>query len=73
MELIKSLKDTKWDGKYHIFWIPKYRRKVLYGDLRKYLREVLRDLAKHKESKVLEGHLMPDHVHMLLTIPRNMQ
>ena len=69
MELIKSLKHTKWDCKYHIVWIPKYRRKVLYGDLRKYLGEVLRDLAQQKESKVLEGHLMPDHVHMLLSIP----
>ena len=69
MELIKSLKHTKWDCKYHIVWIPKYRRKVLYGDLRKYLGEVLRDLTQQKESKVLEGHLMPDHVHMLLTIP----
>ena len=69
MELFKSLKHTKWDCKYHIVWIPKYRRKVLYGDLRKYLGEVLRDLAQQKESKVLEGHLMPDHVHMLLSIP----
>ena len=69
MELIKSLKHTKWDCKYHIVWIPKYRRKVLYGNLRKHLGEVLRDLAQQKESKVLEGHLMPDHVHMLLTIP----
>ncbi len=69
MELIKSLKHTKWDCKYHIVWIPKYRRKVLYGDLRKYLGEVLSDLAQQKESKVLEGHLMPDHVHMLLSIP----
>ncbi len=69
MELIKSLKHTKWDCKYHIVWIPKYRRKVLYGDLRKYLGEVLRDLAQQKESKVLEGHLMLDHVHMLLSIP----
>jgi putative transposase len=69
MELIKSLKHTKWDCKYHIVWIPKYRRKVLYGDLRKYLGEVLRDLAQQKESKVLEGHLMPGHVHMLLSIP----
>lgn len=69
MELIKSLKHTKWDCKYHIVWIPKYRRKVLYGDQRKYLGEVLRDLAQQKESKVLEGHLMLDHVHMLLSIP----
>ena len=69
MDLIKSLKHTKWDCKYHIVWIPKYRRKVLYGDLRKYLGEVLSDLAQQKESKVLEGHFMSDHVHMLLSMP----
>lgn len=69
MEQIKSLKHTKWDCKYNIVWIPKYRRKVLYGELRKYLGEVLRNLAQQKESRVLEGHLMPDHVHMLISIP----
>ena len=69
MESIQSLKHTKWDCKYHIVWIPKYRRKVLYGQLRKYLGEALRDLAQQKESKVWEGHLMPDHVHMLVSIP----
>ena len=46
MELIKSLKHTKWDCRYHIVWVPKYRRKVLCGDLRKYLGEVLRDLVQ---------------------------
>jgi putative transposase len=71
MELIKSLKHMKWDCKYHIVWIPKYRRKVLYGDLREYLGEVLSDLAQQKETKVLEGHLLPYHVHKLLTIPPN--
>jgi len=50
-------------------WIPKYRKKVLYGQIRKYLGEIFRELAEQKESKVLEGHLMPDHVHMLLSIP----
>ena len=69
MELYQSLSHTKWDCKYHIVWIPKYRRKVLYGELRKYLGDVLRDLAQQKESRVWEGHLMPDHVHMLLSIP----
>ena len=69
MELYKSLNHTKWDCKYHIVWIPKYRRKVLYGELRKYLGEALRELAQQKESKVWEGHLMADHVHMLVSIP----
>jgi putative transposase len=69
MEIIQSLKHTKWDCKYHIVWIPKYRKKVLYGQLRKYLGEVLRDLAQQKESKVWEGHLMPDHIHILVSIP----
>ena len=69
MESIQSLKHTKWDCKYHIVWIPKYRRKVLYGQLRKYLGEALRDLAQQKESNVWEGHPMPDHVHMLVSIP----
>ena len=57
MEIIQSLKHTKWDCKYHIVWIPKYRKKVLYGQLRKYLGEVIRELAQQKESKVWEGHL----------------
>ena len=50
-------------------WIPKYREKVIYGQLRKYLGEVFRELALRKESKVIEGHLIGDHVHMLLSIP----
>ena len=69
MERIQSLKHTKWDCKYHIVWIPKYRKKVLYGQLRKYLGEVIRDLAQQKESRVWEGHLMPDHAHILVSIP----
>ena len=50
-------------------FIPKYRRKVLYGDLRRYLGEVFRRLAKERESEIVEGHLMLDHVHMLISIP----
>ncbi|SPD72394.1 transposase [uncultured Desulfobacterium sp.] len=69
MELHQSLSHTKWDCKYHIVWIPKYRRKVLYGESRRYLGDVLRYLARQKEGRVLEGHLMPDHVQMLLSIP----
>ncbi len=65
----KSLCHTKWECKYHVVWIPKYRRKVLYGQLRKYLGELFHDLATQKESKILEGHLQADHVHVLLSIP----
>ena len=64
-----SLSHTAWDCKYHLVWIPKYRKKVLYGSLRKYLGDVLRELALQKESHVVEGHLMGDHVHMLVSIP----
>ena len=69
MELRQSLNHTKWDCKYHIVWIPKYRKKVLYGQLRKYLGEVIRALAQQKESKIWEGHLMCGHVHVLVSIP----
>jgi putative transposase len=69
MNDVLSLSHAVWDCKYHIVWIPKYRRKVLYGELRKHLGEMFRGLARQKESRVMEGHLMPDHVHMLMSIP----
>jgi putative transposase len=69
MNDVLSLSHAVWDCKYHIVWIPKYRRKVLYGELRKHLGEVFRGLARQKESRVLEGHLMPDHVHVFISIP----
>ncbi|CAK8717637.1 IS200/IS605 family transposase [Candidatus Electronema aureum] len=65
----QSLSHTKWECKYHIVWIPKYRKKALFVELRKYFGEILRELAKQKECEVLEGHLMPDHVHIMLSIP----
>jgi len=65
----QSLNHTVWDCKYHIVWIPKCRKKVLYGGLRKYLGEVFRGLARQKECRVIEGHLMSDHLHMLVSIP----
>jgi putative transposase len=65
----ESLNHTRWECKYFITFIPKYRKKSLYGSLRKYLGETFRELAKQRESKVEEGHLMIDHVHMLLSIP----
>src|ERR1700740_409029 len=69
MDDYESLSHTKWDCKYHVVFIPKYRRKVLYGELRQYLGEVFRKLALQKESRIEQGHLMPDHVHMMLSIP----
>ncbi len=69
MENIQSLCHTKWECKYHVVRIPKYRRKVLYGQLRKYLGELFHDLAAQKESNILEGDLQSDHVHVLLSIP----
>ena len=65
----QSLSHTMWECKYHLVWIPKCRKKVIYGELRKYLGEIFRELAKQKECSVIEGHLMSDHVHMLLSIP----
>jgi putative transposase len=67
----QSLSHTKWECKYHIIWIPKYRKKAIFADLRKYLGEIFRELAKQKECTVIEGHLMSDHVHIMLSIPPN--
>ena len=69
MDEYESLSHSKWECKYHVVFIPKGRRKALYGDLRKYLGEVLRKLAEQKESRIEEGHLLPDHVHMMISIP----
>lgn len=69
MDENESLSHSKWECKYHIVFIPKCRRRTLYKALRKHLGEVFRRLASQKESRILEGHLMPDHVHMLISIP----
>ena len=69
MDKFESLSHTTWECKYHIVFIPKCRRKVLYGQLRVHLGEVFRKLAAQKESRIEEGHLMADHVHMLVSIP----
>ena len=69
MKDVRSLSHTAWECKYHLVWIPKCRKKVLYGELRKYLGEMFKELANQKESKVEEGHLRPDHVHILISIP----
>ena len=71
MNDVQCFRQAKWGCKFyiHIVWIPKFRRKMLYGQLRKNLSDVLHDLERQKESRVLEGHLQPDHVHMLISIP----
>ena len=70
MDKTESLNHTKWECKYHVVFIPKGRRKLLYAaELRKHLGEVFRTLAQHKESRIEEGHLMVDHVHMMISIP----
>ena len=69
MQDTHSLSHSVWECKYHIVWIPKCRRKKLYGDLRAYLGEIFHDLARQRESKIVEGHLCPDHIHALIEIP----
>jgi putative transposase len=69
MTSVESLSHTRWDCKYHLVWVPKCRRKVLYAQLLKHLGQVLHDLAGQNESKILEGHLQADHVHMPVSIP----
>jgi putative transposase len=68
-ETMKSLAHSRWDCKYHVVFIPKYRRKAIYGEVRKMLGEIFHDLARQKECRIIEGHLLADHVHMCLEIP----
>ncbi len=69
MDKLESLSHTAWDCKYHVIFIPKRRRRTLYEGLRQHLGEVFRKLAAQKESRIVEGHLMSDHVHMMIAIP----
>jgi putative transposase len=69
MNNAQCLSHSKWECKHHVVWIPKCRKRALYGQLRKHLGEVFHELARQRESKVLEGHLQPDHIHMLISIP----
>jgi len=69
MDEFESLSHSRWECKYHVVFIPKCRRKTLYARLRAHLGEMFRQLAQRKECRILEGHLMPDHVHMLIAIP----
>lgn len=69
MDENESLSHSRWECKYHVVFIPKCRRRTLYKALRQHLGEVFKRLASQKESRIIEGHLMPDHVHMLISIP----
>ena len=69
MDSVKTLCHTKWECKYHVVWIPKYRRKVLYGQLRRHFGDLLHGLVRQKESQILEGHLCRDHIHVLISVP----
>ena len=65
----QSLSHVRWDCKYHIVIIPKFRRRVIYGKVRKRIGGIIRDLCRQKRIEFLEGHLMPDHIHMCLSVP----
>jgi putative transposase len=65
----QSLSHVRWDCKYHVVIIPKYRRKVFYGRLRRQIGTILRDLCRQRGIELLEGHAMPDHIHLCLSIP----
>lgn len=65
----ESLSHSKWDCKYHVVFVPKYRRKILYGKTRRYIGQVLRELAKQKGCEIVEGYMKSDHVHMMIRIP----
>ena len=69
MKEYESLSHTRWDCKYPVVFIPKRRKRKIFGSLRKYLGEIFHELAAHKESRIMEGQLMPDHVHMCLSVP----
>lgn len=64
-----SLSHTKWMCKYHIVFTPKYRRKAIYGKYREDLRDIIKTLCEYKGVEIIEGHMMPDHVHLLVSIP----
>jgi putative transposase len=68
MDAVDSLSHSKWESNYHLVLIPKCRRKVRYGQLRAHLGEVFHTLVRHQESRIEEGHLMAEHVHMLMAI-----
>ena len=70
---VNGLAHTKWTCKYHIVFTPKYRRKIIYNQYWESLKEILKNLCKYKGIEIIEGHMMPDHVHLLLSIPQSIQ
>jgi len=73
MNEYESLSHTKWECKYHVVFIPKYRRQTLYKELRRHVGAVFRTLAEQKECRIEEGHMQDDHVHMMISIPHTEQ
>ena len=69
MQEWQSLSHVRWECKYHVVFIPKYRRKVIYGRLRRQIGRILRELCDQRGVEVVEGHAMADHVHLCLSIP----
>lgn len=69
---MNSLAHTRWTCKYHIVFTPKYRRKVIYNELRRNIQQIIKDLCKWKGVEIIEGHMMPDHIHLLVSIPPKM-
>ena len=67
--MAESLAHTKWMCKYHIMFTPKYRRKVIYNEIKADIRDIIKNLCSWKGVEIIEGHMMPDHVHLLLSIP----
>ena len=65
----QSLSHSRWNCKYHVVFVPKRRRKALFGQIRKALGPIFHELARQKECRILEGHVMPDHVHICIEIP----
>jgi len=71
MRQVRSLSHSRWECKYHVVFIPKYRKKAIFGRIRVDLGEAFRRLAEQKESRIEEGHVMPDHVHIMISFPRS--
>lgn len=67
--MAESLAHTKWMCKYHVVFCPKYRRKIIYNKIRKDIVDIIKELCKYKGVEIIEGHAMPDHIHLLLSIP----
>jgi putative transposase len=67
-ELYQSLSHSKWDCTYHVVFVPKYCRKAMFGEIRKFLGPLFHELARQKECRIVEGHLLPDHVHMCIRL-----